>query len=76
MSLVFIKDIPCIEELNVFDLSKKVPTPFYIYSQKNIIDNYNYLKSTLKKDIYFSKVNYLYFVKYWYNFYLLNILHF
>ncbi len=54
MSLVFIKDIPCIEELNVFDLSKKVPTPFYIYSQKNIIDNYNYLKSTLKKDIYFS----------------------
>ena len=54
MSLVFIKDIPYIEELNVFELSKKVPTPFYIYSQKNIIDNYNYLKSTLKKSIYFS----------------------
>ena len=54
MSLIFDKDIPYIEEQNLLELTDLIPTPFYVYSQKNIVDTFYNLQSELNKDIYFS----------------------
>ena len=35
-------------------LTNTIDTPFYVYSQKNIIDTFLKLKKELNKDIYFS----------------------
>ena len=54
MGITFKKDIPYLEEINLKELINKVPTPFYIYSQKTINDTYLKLSSILNKNIYYS----------------------
>ena len=54
MHLIFNKNIPYIEEQNLLELTDLIPTPFYVYSQKNIVDTFYNLQSALNKDIYFS----------------------
>ena len=36
------------EEVNLEDVCKKIETPFYLYSSKKILDNFNLLSSKLK----------------------------
>jgi len=43
-----------IENVSIIELAKKYNTPLYVYSAKNIMQNYNELKSNLNKDIYYS----------------------
>lgn len=38
-----------VEKVNIFDLVKKIETPTYIYSKKQITENVNTLKSSLKQ---------------------------
>ena len=54
MGLYFKDDKPFIEGQNILELTSKVPTPFYIYSQKVIQENYNKLKTNLKREIFYS----------------------
>ena len=54
MSIVYKNGTPYLEELNLTELTEKIETPFYIYSQKKIVDRYNLLKNSLNKNIYFS----------------------
>lgn len=54
MYLIFNKNIPYIEEQNLLELTDLIPTPFYVYSQKNIVDTFYNLQSALNKNIYFS----------------------
>ena len=54
MGLIFKNGIPYIEEQNLKDLTQSIKTPFYIYSQKIISEEYLKLKKILKKNIYFS----------------------
>ena len=54
MSIIFNNNIPFLEEQNVLEIIEKIPTPFYLYSQKKIVDSYTNLKSALKKNIFYS----------------------
>ena len=54
MSIIFHNNVPFIEDKNLIELAEKIPTPFYVYSQKNITETFVNLKSILKKDIYYS----------------------
>ena len=54
MGLYFKDHKPFIEGQNILELTSKVPTPFYIYSQKVIQENYNKLKTNLKREIFYS----------------------
>ena len=54
MSIFFKKEKPFIEDINLNKIIKKIDTPFYIYSQKIIIDNYKKLKLSLDSEIFFS----------------------
>ena len=40
MSISFKKDEPFVEGINLNQIIKKIDTPFYIYSQKSIIEMY------------------------------------
>ena len=54
MTLYFKNNIPFIEGVNLDDLSKTIETPFYVYSQKKIIDSYEHIKNTLNTNIYYA----------------------
>ena len=54
MTLIFKNEVPYVEGINLNELVKLVPTPFYIYSQKSIVDAYSEIKNKLKKKIYYS----------------------
>ena len=54
MIVKFKKNTPYIEGVNLSKLAKKIPTPFYVYSQKKIIDSYLNLYNILKKEIFYS----------------------
>ena len=54
MGLTFKNKIPYLEEQNLVEITNLIETPFYVYSQKNIIDTFLKLKKELNKDIYFS----------------------
>ena len=54
MNLIFKNEIPYIEEQSFIELTNSIQTPFYVYSQKSICDNYLKIKKTLNKDIYFA----------------------
>ena len=54
MGLYFKDNKPFIEDQNLLELTSKVSTPFYIYSQKSIEENYNKLKRSLKREIFYS----------------------
>ncbi len=54
MGLYFKDNKPFIEDQNLLELTSKVSTPFYIYSQKSIEENYNKLKRRLKREIFYS----------------------
>ena len=54
MTIIYKKNIPYIEGQNLSDLTRLFKTPFYVYSQKKITDNFVKLKKSLNTDIYFS----------------------
>ena len=54
MSIIYRNEIPYLEEQNLVELTNSLPTPFYVYSQKKIIDTFLKLKRSLNKDIYFA----------------------
>ena len=54
MTITFNNEIPYIEGINLNELALQVPTPFYVYSQKSILDAYNEIKNKLKKKIFYS----------------------
>ena len=54
MGITYKNKIPYLEEQNLVEITNLIETPFYVYSQKNIIDTFLKLKKELNKDIYFS----------------------
>ena len=54
MTIFFKKEKPFIEGINLNQVIKKIDTPFYIYSQKSIIDRYKKLKLSLNSELFFS----------------------
>ena len=54
MTIVFNNRVPYVEGINLNELVKITPTPFYIYSQKSIEDAYAEIKNKLKKKIFYS----------------------
>mgnify|MGYP001319507839 CR=1 FL=1 len=54
MTLIFKNKIPYVEGVNINELVKIIPSPFYIYSQKSISDAYSEIKNKLKKKIFYS----------------------
>ena len=40
--------------MNINDLARKIETPFYVYSQKSIIEKYNNLKKTIDAEIFYA----------------------
>ena len=54
MSIIVKKENPFVEGINLNQIVKKFDTPFYVYSQKSIIESYRKLKSSLNSEIFFS----------------------
>ena len=54
MSIIVKKENPFVEGINLNQVVKKFDTPFYVYSQKSIIESYRKLKSSLNSEIFFS----------------------
>ena len=54
MGITYKNEIPYIEEQNLVDLTESIQTPFYIYSQKGIVDTFLEFKKILNKDIYYA----------------------
>ena len=54
MIILFKNKAPFIEGVNINDLAKKIETPFYVYSQKSIIEKYNNLKKTIDAEIFYA----------------------
>ncbi len=54
MILHFKNNIPFVEGVNLSDLAETIETPFYIYSQKKIIDSFKKIKNTIKTNIYYA----------------------
>ena len=54
MTIIFKNKVPFVEGINLNELVKTVPTPFYIYSQKSIAEAYSEIKNKLKKKIFYS----------------------
>ena len=54
MGITYKNEIPYIEEQNLVDLTESIQTPFYVYSQKGIVDTFLELKKTLNNDIYYA----------------------
>ncbi len=54
MTLFFKNDKPFVEGVCLDELTTTIETPFYIYSQKSIIDAYNNIKKYLNAEIFFS----------------------
>ncbi len=54
MGINYKNEIPYIEEQNLVDLTESIQTPFYVYSQKRIVDTFLELKKKLNKDIYYA----------------------
>ncbi len=54
MTIFFKNDKPFVEGVCLDELTTNIETPFYIYSQKCIIDSYNNLKNHLNAEIFFS----------------------
>jgi len=54
MTVIFKNEVPYIEGINLNELVKLVPTPFYVYSQKSIAEAYFEIQNKLKKKIFYS----------------------
>ena len=54
MTIFFKNDKPFVEGVCLDELTTNIETPFYIYSQKCIINSYNNLKKHLNAEIFFS----------------------
>ena len=54
MVILFKNKEPLIEGVNINALTKKIETPFYVYSQKSIVEKYNNLKKTIDAEIFYS----------------------
>ena len=54
MSIVFKNDKPFFENVPIVNLINSYKTPFYVYSQNEIIKNYNNLKDNLSAEIFYA----------------------
>ena len=54
MSIIFKENEPYLEEVCIKDIIDSNKTPFYLYSQKIIIDTYHQLKNDLNSEIFFA----------------------
>ena len=54
MTLIFNNNAPFVEGIDLNELTKSIPTPFYIYSQKSVSDTYAEIKKNLKRKIFYS----------------------
>ena len=54
MTIFFKNEKPFIEGVCLNELTSSIETPFYIYSQKSIIDAYHKIKTSLNPEIFFS----------------------
>ena len=54
MTIIFKNEVPYVEGINLNELVKLVPSPFYIYSQKSILEAYSEINNNLKKKIFYS----------------------
>ena len=54
MTIRFKKNEPFIEGVSLVKLTKKIETPFYIYSQKKITDAYNKIKKNINVEIFYA----------------------
>ena len=54
MTIIFKNEVPYVEGININELVKLVPSPFYIYSQKSISEAYSEINNNLKKKIFYS----------------------
>ena len=54
MGITYKNEIPYIEGQNLVDLTESIQTPFYVYSQKIIVDTFIDFKKKLNKDIYYA----------------------
>ena len=41
----------CVEEITIHDIAEQVPTPFYLYSQKDIVDHFRCFDDAAKKHL-------------------------
>ena len=53
MTLIFNNNTPFVEGIDLNELTKSIPTPFYIYSQKSVSDAYAEIKKNLKRKIFY-----------------------
>ena len=54
MDILFHEGRPFFEEVCIEDIINSQNTPFYLYSQKNIEENYINLKTSLKSEIFYA----------------------
>ena len=54
MTIIFNKKKPFVEGVCLNKLTSKIKTPFYVYSQKCIADNYNKISKSLNANIFYS----------------------
>ena len=54
MNINFQNDLPYLEEVCINDIIKSNPTPFYLYSQTNIINTYKNLEKDLSSEIFYA----------------------
>ena len=54
MTVIFKNEVPYIEGINLNELVKLVPTPFYAYSQKSIAEAYFEIQNKLNKKSFYS----------------------
>ena len=54
MRIIFNKDKPFFEGVNIEDIISSVKTPFYLYSQTNIENTYKELKNALNSEIFYA----------------------
>ena len=54
MSIRFKKSEPFIEEVSLIKITKKIETPFYVYSQKKITNAYNKIKKNIQAEIFYA----------------------
>ena len=54
MAIFFKNEKPFVEGVCLNELTSSIETPFYIYSQKSIIEAYHKIKTSLNTEIFFS----------------------
>ena len=57
MTIIFNKKKPFVEGVCLNKLTSKIRTPFYVYSQKCIADNYNKISKSLNANIKYDIIS-------------------